>query len=152
MALAEQAQALGEVPVGAVLVKDDQCIATGINRSIVDHNATGHAEIQCLQQAGQALQNYRLIDTTLYVTLEPCPMCAGAIVHARVGRVVFGAYDQKTGAAGSVMDLLSDTRLNHQPQVDGGVLEAECGEQLSNFFKMRRAEKKALKQALKSKI
>ncbi|GLS82903.1 tRNA adenosine(34) deaminase TadA [Paraferrimonas haliotis] len=149
MQLAHSAQELGEVPVGAILVKDGVVVAQGINRSICDHNACAHAEIQCLQAAGQSLQNYRLIDTTLYVTLEPCPMCAGAIVHARVKRVVFGAYDYKTGAAGSVMNLLEDSRLNHQAEVVGGVLEQACAEQLSGFFKLRRQQQKALKKAQK---
>ncbi|MGB0894474.1 MAG: tRNA adenosine(34) deaminase TadA [Parashewanella sp.] len=149
MKLAEQAEALGEVPVGAVLVKNDEIVATGYNLSIADHNPCGHAEIRCLQQAGQQLENYRLIDTTLYVTLEPCSMCAGAIVHARVGRVVFGAKDQKTGAAGTVLNVLHHSSANHRVELTSGVLEQECGRQLSDFFKRRRKEKKAHKQRIK---
>lgn len=148
--LAAKAEQLGEVPCGAVLVQGDRIIAEGYNRSICDNDPTAHAEIQVLRQAGKVLDNYRLLDTTLYVTLEPCPMCAGAIVHSRVGTVVFGASDTKTGAAGTVMNLLDDSRLNHWPEVIGGVLQQECSEQLSAFFRRRRAEKKALKQAQKA--
>ncbi|WP_052074551.1 tRNA adenosine(34) deaminase TadA [Shewanella mangrovi] len=144
--LAENAEAAGEVPVGAVLVKDNQIIAEGWNLPITDHDPTAHAEIRCLQQAGRALQNYRLLDTTLYVTLEPCAMCAGAMVHSRIERVVFGAFDAKTGAAGSVIDLLQQPQFNHQVQVTSGVLADECATRLSNFFKRRRQEQKALKQ------
>ncbi len=147
MTLAAKAEALGEVPVGAVLVRGDEVLAEGYNRSICDHDPSAHAEMQCLRQAGPKLANYRMLDTTLYVTLEPCPMCAGALVHARIGTVVFGAYDPKTGAAGSVMNLLDHPALNHQPEVVGGVLSEPCAEQLSAFFRRRRAEKKALKQA-----
>lgn len=144
--LAENAEAAGEVPVGAVLVKDNQIIAEGWNLPITDHDPTAHAEIRCLQQAGRALQNYRLLDTTLYVTLEPCAMCAGAMVHSRIGRVVFGAFDAKTGAAGSVIDLLQLPQFNHQVVVTSGVLADECAAKLSSFFKRRRQEQKALKQ------
>ena len=144
--LAENAEAAGEVPVGAVLVKDNQIIAEGWNLPITDHDPTAHAEIRCLQQAGRALKNYRLLDTTLYVTLEPCAMCAGAMVHSRIGRVVFGAFDAKTGAAGSVLDLLQLPQFNHQVAVTSGVLADDCAAQLSNFFKRRRQEQKALKQ------
>ncbi|WP_417762120.1 tRNA adenosine(34) deaminase TadA [Shewanella sp.] len=144
--LAEHAEAAGEVPVGAVLVKDNQVIAEGWNLPITDNDPTAHAEIRCLQQAGKALQNYRLLDTTLYVTLEPCAMCAGAMVHSRIGRVVFGAFDTKTGAAGSVIDLLQQPQFNHQVQVTSGVLAEACAYQLSSFFKRRRQEQKSLKQ------
>ncbi|TKB54684.1 tRNA adenosine(34) deaminase TadA [Ferrimonas aestuarii] len=147
MKLAQQAEAIGEIPVGAVLVKGDQVVAEGFNRSIIDHDPSAHAEMQCLRSAGQVLENYRQLDTTLYVTLEPCPMCAGALVHARVGTVVFGASDLKTGAGGSVMNLLQHSALNHQVEIISGVLADECSEQLSAFFRRRRAEKKALKQA-----
>ena len=147
MELAAEAETLGEVPVGAVLVKQGVVVAEGYNRSIIDHDPSAHAEMQCLRQAGLKLENYRQLDTTLYVTLEPCPMCAGALVHARVGTVVFGASDPKTGAAGSVMDLLRHPSLNHQVEVIGGVLAEPCAQQLSDFFKRRRAEKKALKQS-----
>jgi tRNA(adenine34) deaminase len=145
MQLAQQAELKGEVPVGAVLVKDDVMIASGFNLSILNHDPTAHAEIECIRQAGEVLKNYRMLDTTLYVTLEPCAMCAGAMVHGRIKRVVYGADDLKTGAAGSVIDLLQHPAFNHQLSVSAGVLADECAEQLSAFFKRRRAEKKALK-------
>ena len=146
MQLAEQAELKGEVPVGAVLVKDDVLIASGCNLSIVNHDPTAHAEMECIRQAGKVLENYRMLDTTLYVTLEPCTMCAGAMVHSRIARVVYGADDLKTGAAGSVINLLQHPVFNHQLEVSSGVMAAECGAQLSAFFQRRRAEKKALKQ------
>ena len=142
MALAARAEAEGEVPVGAVLVKDGAILGEGWNRSIGQHDATAHAEMMALRQAGPAVENYRLLGATLYVTLEPCSMCAGAMVHSRIERLVFGAKDNKTGAAGSVMDLLRHPALNHQVEVVGGVLEQRCASQLSHFFKRRRAEKK----------
>ena len=145
MELAAQAEAEGEVPVGAVIVHNGVIIGEGWNRSIGHHDATAHAEMMALRQAGQTLQNYRLIDTTLYVTLEPCPMCAGAMVHSRVGKVVFGAHDAKTGAAGSTMNLLSYEGVNHHVLFEGDVLATECRAQLQAFFKRRRAEKKAAK-------
>lgn len=145
MELAAQAEAEGEVPVGAIIVHDGVIIGEGWNRSIGHHDATAHAEMMALRQAGQTLKNYRLIDTTLYVTLEPCPMCAGAMVHSRVGKVVFGAHDAKTGAAGSTMNLLSYEGVNHHVLVQGDVLATECRAQLQAFFKRRRAEKKAAK-------
>lgn len=145
MELAAQAEAEGEVPVGAVVVHKGGIIGEGWNRSIGHHDATAHAEMMALRQAGQTLQNYRLIDTTLYVTLEPCPMCAGAMVHSRVGKVVFGAHDAKTGAAGSTMNLLSYEGVNHHVLFEGDVLATECRAQLQAFFKRRRAEKKAAK-------
>ncbi|WP_084267027.1 tRNA adenosine(34) deaminase TadA [Shewanella marina] len=144
--MAAKAEAHGEVPVGAILVKDDEIIAAGFNHCIGLHDPTAHAEMQCIRQAGSILQNYRLLDTTMYITLEPCAMCAGAMVHGRVGRVVFGARDLKTGAAGSVFNILQHPQSNHQPEVVEGVLADDCGAQLSQFFKRRRAEKKALKQ------
>nr|WP_285165177.1 tRNA adenosine(34) deaminase TadA [Shewanella goraebulensis] len=147
--LATKAEALGEVPVGAVLVKDDQMIASGFNLSITEHDPSAHAEMQCIRAAGKVLENYRMLGATLYVTLEPCPMCAGAMIHSRIERVVFGAKDLKTGAAGSVINLLQDSHFNHQLAVDSGVLAEECASQLSQFFKRRRDEKKALKQLLK---
>ena len=147
MQLAELAELKGEVPVGAVLVKDDVMIASGFNLSILNNDPTAHAEMECIRQAGQVLENYRMLDTTLYVTLEPCAMCAGAIVHGRIKRVVYGADDLKTGAAGSVINLLQHAQFNHQLQVTSGVLADECGAQLSAFFKRRRQEIKALKQA-----
>lgn len=145
MELAALAEAEGEVPVGAVVVHNGVIIGEGWNRSIGHHDATAHAEMMALRQAGQALQNYRLIDTILYVTLEPCPMCAGAMVHSRVGKVVFGAHDAKTGAAGSTMNLLSYEGVNHHVLFQGDVLATECRAQLQAFFKRRRAEKKAEK-------
>lgn len=150
MEMAAKAEEKGEVPVGAVLVKDNNVIATSYNLSITDHNPCGHAEIRCLQKAGNALENYRLIDTTLYVTLEPCSMCAGAIIHARVGRVVFGAKDEKTGAAGTVHNVLQHSSANHIVEVESGVMSEECSQQLSAFFKRRREEIKALKKAKKA--
>jgi tRNA(adenine34) deaminase len=131
---ARRAQARGEVPVGAVLVRDDQVIAVGSNAPIGTHDASAHAEIVALRAAGQALGNYRLDDTVLYVTLEPCLMCAAAIVHARVRRVVFGAFDPKAGAAGGMIDAFALKGLNHRVDVFGGVLEAQCGALLSGFF------------------
>lgn len=149
MALAERAEEEGEVPVGAVLVKDDVIIAEGWNRSIGACDATAHAEIQVLRQAGQVLNNYRLLDTTLYVTLEPCPMCAGALLHSRVKRIVFGAPDLKAGAAGTVMDLFGSQAAYHYATIEKGLLEHECREQLQAFFKRRRKEIKARKEAQK---
>jgi tRNA(adenine34) deaminase len=135
MDMAKKAESLGEVPVGAVLVKDDELIAEGWNQPIQSHDASAHAEIMAIRQAGEALNNYRLIDTTLYVTLEPCPMCVGAMIHARIKRLVFGAFDPKTGAAGTVFDLLQAVQHNHRVEVTGGVMEPECREQLQQFFR-----------------
>ena len=129
----------GEVPVGAVLVRGDQVVAAGGNRPIAAHDPTAHAEICALRAAGQALASYRLNDTTLYVTLEPCAMCAAAIVHARVRRLVFGAWDAKAGAAGSIVDVFGLPQLNHRVDVFGGVLMQECGQLLQEFFARRRA-------------
>ncbi|QIL72698.1 tRNA adenosine(34) deaminase TadA [Diaphorobacter sp. HDW4B] len=142
LALAQQAAQTGEVPVGAVLVKDGRVIAEGRNAPIAQHDPTAHAEIAALRSAAQTLGNYRLDGCTLYVTLEPCPMCAGAMLHARLPRVVFGAADAKTGAAGSVVDLFAEPLLNHQTQIQGGVLADECGLALSEFFRQRRSEQK----------
>ena len=136
--LAAQAQQRAEVPVGAVLVLGDQVIATGANCPIVNHDPTAHAEIQALRAGGKALASYRLADTTLYVTLEPCAMCAAAIVHARVRRLVFGAWDPKAGAAGSSLDIFRLESLNHRVDVFGGVLSEECGALLQQFFAARR--------------
>ncbi|QUJ68151.1 tRNA adenosine(34) deaminase TadA [Photobacterium sp. GJ3] len=143
--LASQAEAEGEVPVGAVAVLNGEVVGEGWNRSIGQHDATAHAEMMALRQAGKVCANYRLLDVVLYVTLEPCPMCAAAMVHSRIGRVVYGAPDPKTGAAGSVMNLLSYAGVNHHVDCQPGVLETECRHQLQAFFKRRRAEKKALK-------
>ena len=145
LSLADKAEALDEIPVGAVLVKDNMIVAEGWNLSIANHDACGHAEIRVLREGGEKIQNYRLIDCTLYVTLEPCPMCAGALVHARVKRLVYGAGDYKTGAAGSVFNLLCSEKLNHQLEVTAGVLAEQCATKISDFFKRRRKEKKALK-------
>jgi tRNA(adenine34) deaminase len=145
IALAQHAEQEGEVPVGAVLVKDGEIIAEGWNRSIIAHDATAHAEMQVIRKAGQVLENYRLVDTTLYVTLEPCPMCAGALLHSRVKRIVFGAPDLKAGAAGTVLNLFEGDAVYHYAQVEQGLLEAECREQLQCFFRRRRKEIKALK-------
>ena len=136
---AHAAEQHGEVPVGAVLVLDDQVVGEGWNQPIGTHDPSAHAEIMALRDAGSRAGNYRLPGSTLYVTLEPCPMCAGAIVHARVERVVFGAADPRTGAAGSVFDLLpSDGRFNHRTQAQGGVLADECARLLQDFFRARR--------------
>ena len=137
--LARQAEAADEVPVGAVLVAEGRVLAEGWNRPISTNDPTAHAEVVALRAAAAALDNYRLAGTTLYVTLEPCPMCAGAIVHARVDRVVFAATDPRSGAAGSVFDLLpSDARFNHYTLCDGGVLADESSRMLRDFFRARR--------------
>jgi len=136
--LASKAANHQEIPVGAVVVQGNECIAEGWNQPCQSHDPTAHAEIVALRKAARHLQSYRLIDTTLYVTLEPCIMCAGAIIHARVKRVVFGAYDPKAGAAGSRFDILRDTRHNHQVECVSSVLADECGECLTSFFKTRR--------------
>ena len=136
--LARLAQENGEVPVGAVLVKDGALIAEGWNQPIAGHDPSAHAEMLALRAAGQALQNYRLVDTTLYVTLEPCVMCMGAIVHARVQRLVFGADDPLRGCAGSVLQLADAPFLNHRLEVDGGLLAGECAALLKGFFQSRR--------------
>jgi tRNA(adenine34) deaminase len=128
----------GEVPVGAVLVQDGKVISKAFNRPISNHDPSAHAEMLALRSAAGEIENYRLPGSTLYVTLEPCVMCAGAMLHARVDRVVFGARDPKTGAAGSVVDIFSINQLNHQTTVDGGILESECGQVLRDFFKERR--------------
>lgn len=137
--LAHQAAAYQEVPVGAVLVLDGQVIGSGANAPITYHDPSAHAEMQALRDGARYMGNYRLPGSTLYVTLEPCVMCVGAIFHARVSRVVFGAADPKTGAAGSVLDLFAEQRLNHHASVEGGVLAEECGAVLTEFFVQRRA-------------
>ncbi|MEA3179622.1 MAG: tRNA(adenine34) deaminase [Gammaproteobacteria bacterium] len=136
--LSAVADASGEVPVGAVLVRGEEIIAEGANRPIASHDPTAHAEIEALRAGGQVLGSYRLTDTTLYVTLEPCAMCAAAIVHARVRRLVFGAWDPRAGAAGSIVDLFKLPGLNHRVDVFGGVLADECGRRLKEFFARRR--------------
>ena len=137
-AAAEEARAAGEVPVGAVLVRGDEVIAKGFNHPIGAHDPSAHAEMIALRAAAQAVENYRLPGCELYVTLEPCLMCAGAIMHARIARVVFGARDPKTGACGSVADAFANPQLNHHTTVTGGVLETECGAALKSFFAERR--------------
>lgn len=135
---ARRARANGEVPVGAVLVRDGAILGRGRNNPVGAHDPTAHAEIMALRDAATTAGNYRLPDTTLYVTLEPCPMCIGAIVHARVARLVFGATDPKTGAAGSVFNLAAAPAHNHRVRVDGGVLGDACGDELRAFFRARR--------------
>lgn len=143
--LAKRAWEEGEVPVGAVLVHNNQVIGEGWNRPIGRHDPTAHAEIMALRQGGLVLRNYRLLDTTLYVTLEPCVMCSGAMVHSRIGTLVFGARDEKTGAAGSLLDVLRHPGMNHQVNVTGEVLAPACSAMLSDFFRMRRQQKKQQK-------
>ena len=138
LALAREAEHAGEVPVGAVIVRDGVIIGEGRNRMIGAHDASAHAEIDALRDAGRSSANYRLVGATLYVTLEPCAMCAGAMIHARLARVVFAANDPKTGAAGSVFDVLQDDRHNQRIDVQSGVLATEAGEMLKNFFRSRR--------------
>jgi tRNA(adenine34) deaminase len=138
LALASRAAGAGEVPVGAVLVADGKLIAEGWNQPIAGHDPTAHAEVMCLRAAGHALGNYRLANTTLYVTLEPCLMCVGAIVHARVARVVFGAFDPKSGAVSSLCRGFELPGLNHRVAASGGVLAESCGELLRAFFRDRR--------------
>lgn len=141
IALAMQAASHQEVPVGAVVVKDGVVIGRGSNSPIALHDPSAHAEMLALRDAAKNIGNYRLVDCTLYVTLEPCAMCAGAIQHARIARLVYGAADPKTGACGSVVDLMSEPKLNHHTQVTSGVLAEDCGHLLSNFFKARRLSK-----------
>ncbi|NOU52360.1 tRNA adenosine(34) deaminase TadA [Pseudoalteromonas sp. JBTF-M23] len=147
---ADKAEQQNEIPVGAVIVKDNKLIAAGWNQSICNHDPSAHAEMQAIRQAGQVLKNYRLVDCTLYVTLEPCPMCAGLLVHSRLSRVVFGAKDAKTGAAGSIMNIVRDPKLNHQLDVTDGVLADECAQKLSAFFRRRRKEIKEAKKKQKA--
>jgi len=136
--LAQRAEQQGEVPVGALVVKDDQCIAEGWNASIATHDPTAHAEMVALRKAGLALENYRLVDATLYVTLEPCVMCMGAISHARIKRLVFGAFDPRRGAVCHALSLADASFLNHRISWIGGVLEIQCSELLKGFFRPRR--------------
>ncbi len=142
LSLAQQAAELGEVPVGAIVVKDGVIVGRGSNAPIGSHDPSAHAEILALRDAAKNIGNYRLVDCSLYVTLEPCAMCAGAIQHARIGQLVFGAKDPKTGACGSVVNLMAEDKLNHHTNVAAGVLENECGQLLSDFFKQRRLSKK----------
>ena len=135
---AKLAEKMEEVPVGAVLVQDNQLIASAHNQPISNNDPSAHAEIQLLRAAGKQLNNYRFPDTTLYVTLEPCTMCLGAMIHARVSRIVFGAYDQKTGVCGSCQDLSTSKCFNHSIETEGGILADECKQLLQKFFKKRR--------------
>ncbi len=145
--LARRAMAEGEVPVGAVVVSDGRIVGEGWNRPIATQDPTAHAEIVALRDAATALSNYRLSESTLYVTLEPCPMCAGAIVHARVRRVVYAAKDPKGGAAGSVFDLLpTDHRFNHRVEIEGGLMQQESSDLLRAFFRQRREQQKESRQ------
>ena len=136
---AERAREHGDVPIGAVLARDGELVTSAHNERELRQDPTAHAEVLALREAARAAGSWRILDATLYVTLEPCAMCAGAIVLARIPRVIYGATDPKAGAAGSVLDVLSEPRLNHRPEVRGGVLGSECGELLSEFFASRRA-------------
>ena len=138
MQVAQQAQARGEVPVGAIIVRDNKCLAQSGNQSITDHDPTAHAEISAIRSAAKQINNYRLLDTTLYVTLEPCMMCAGAMLHARIQRLVFGAYDHRTGVAGGCFDWLLDEKHLHKITITGGVMKNECAQMLQDFFKAKR--------------
>lgn len=140
--LARRARQAGEVPVGAVVVHEGRIVGEGWNRPIGMHDPSAHAEMVAMRDAAQRIGNYRLLDTTLYVTLEPCVMCAGAIVHARIKRLVFGAWDPKAGAVSSVYDVIGTPRLNHRVEWQGGVLETPCAETLRAFFRERRAARR----------
>jgi len=142
--LASDAQQAGEVPVGAVVVRDGEIIGRGFNAPISRHDPSAHAEMMALRDAAQRIGNYRLVGCELFVTLEPCLMCAGAIMHARIARMVYGASDPKTGACGSVLDTFAEARLNHHAEVVSGVLAGECGMMLSDFFAERRAQQQSL--------
>ena len=148
--LAQQAEQHDEIPVGAVIVYQGQIIGEGFNQSIRLNDPSAHAEMMAIRQAGKYLGNYRLLDCTLYVTLEPCPMCAGLLVHSRIKRLVYASADLKTGAAGSVFNLLENALLNHQITATDGIMTEQCSQLLSAFFKRRRSEKKALKKAQKT--
>jgi tRNA(adenine34) deaminase len=137
---AKKAWENGEVPVGAVLVKDDEIISTGQNSPITLNDPTAHAEIIALREGGEKLKNYRLIDTILYVTIEPCTMCMGAIMHARVKKLVFGTFDPRAGAAGSLFDFTIENKFNHNVEVKSGILESECRELIQDFFKQKRSK------------
>jgi len=139
---ARLAAQVGEVPVGAVVVKDGEIVGQGFNAPITRHDPTAHAEMMALRDAAQRIGNYRLVGCELFVTLEPCVMCVGATFHARIARVVYGAKEPKTGAAGSVFNLFTEARLNHHARIEGGVLEEECGKLLSDFFAARRTQQK----------
>jgi len=148
--LAQQAEQYNEIPVGAVVVHQGEIIGEGFNQSIMLNDPSAHAEMLAIRQAGKYLNNYRLLDCTLYVTLEPCPMCAGLLVHSRIKRLVYASSDLKTGAAGSTFNLVCNEQLNHQVEVTGGILQTQCSQLLSSFFKRRRNEKKAVKKMLRN--
>lgn len=143
--LAGQGEALGEVPVGAVIVYGDKIVGEGFNQPITSHDPTAHAEVVALRSAAKSIQNYRVIDSTLYVTLEPCTMCVGALIHARISRLVFGTTEPKAGAVVSQSQLLDASYFNHRMEMQGGVLAGECQHQLSDFFRRRREELKQRK-------
>ncbi|MFQ3267348.1 MAG: tRNA(adenine34) deaminase [Colwellia sp.] len=145
--LAQQAEQHDEIPVGAVVVKQGKIIGEGFNQSIMLNDPSSHAEMNAIRQAGAFINNYRLLDCTLYVTLEPCPMCAGLLVHSRINRLVYACSDLKTGAAGSAFNLVNNPQLNHQLTVHSGLLQEECSQLLSSFFKRRRKEKKQAKKS-----
>jgi len=149
--LAQLAESHDEIPVGAIVVHQGEIIGEGYNQSIMSNDPSAHAEMIAIRQAGKLLNNYRLLDCTLYVTLEPCPMCAGLLVHSRINRLVYATPDLKTGAAGSAFNLVANEQLNHQVDISSGVMAEECSQLLSNFFKRRRNEKKAAKKALNAK-
>jgi tRNA(adenine34) deaminase len=136
--LAKKAELKNEVPVGALIVRNGQIIGQGMNTSISDHDPTSHAEINAIREAAKAIKNYRLKDCTIYVTLEPCAMCVGAIQHARIEKIIYGAPDPKTGACGSMIDLISVKEINHHAEAIGGILEKECGQILKDFFLSKR--------------
>lgn len=150
MALAKIADSHNEIPVGAVVVCDGNIIGEGFNQSIMNNDPSAHAEMMAIRDAGKNITNYRLIDCTLYVTLEPCPMCTGLLIHSRIKQLIFASKDLKTGAAGSAFNLLNHEKHNHQVAVKSGLLANECSVMLSAFFKRRRAEKKAEKLAKKT--
>lgn len=147
LSLARQGAAVGEVPVGAIVVLDEQVVGKGFNQPIGSHDPTAHAEVMALRDAAKNIGNYRLPGATVYVTVEPCAMCAGAIQHARIGRLVYGAAEPKTGACGSVVDLFAEPRLNHHASVEGGVMAEESAALIASFFQWRRAEARALREA-----
>jgi len=143
--LAQQAEAIDEIPVGAVVVANGEIIGEGFNQSILLNDPSAHAEMLAVRNAGEKIENYRLLDCTLYVTLEPCTMCAGLLIHSRIKRLVFATTDLKTGAAGSAFDLVTHEKHNHRIDITTGIMKEACSTLLSDFFKRRRAEKKALK-------
>lgn len=150
LSLARQGAAVGEVPVGAIVVLDEQVVGKGFNQPIGSHDPTAHAEVMALRDAARNIGNYRLPGATVYVTVEPCAMCAGAIQHARIGRLVYGAAEPKTGACGSVVDLFAEPRLNHHARVEGGVMAEESAALIASFFQRRRAEARELREAARN--